>query len=78
MVAVALLIGLLFQRIGITNVALVFLTAVLVSAITYGLWPSLFACLVAMLAYNFFFSRLATRSPLRRRKTLLRFFSLRS
>ena len=55
MVAAALLVGLLFQRFGITNVALVFLAAVLASAVTYGLWPSLFACLVAMLAYNFFF-----------------------
>ncbi|MGH6878411.1 MAG: DUF4118 domain-containing protein [Rhizomicrobium sp.] len=55
MVVVALLIGLLLQRFGITNVALVFLTAVLTSAITYGLWPSLFACLAAVLAYNFFF-----------------------
>ncbi|HEX4079843.1 MAG TPA: sensor histidine kinase KdpD [Rhizomicrobium sp.] len=55
MVAAALLIGLVLQRFGITNVALVFLTAVLSSAITYGLWPSLFACLAAVLAYNFFF-----------------------
>jgi two-component system sensor histidine kinase KdpD len=55
MVVVAFLVGLLFQRFGITNVALVFLTAVLASAASYGLWPSLFACLVATLAYNFFF-----------------------
>jgi two-component system sensor histidine kinase KdpD len=55
MVVTALLVGLVFQQIGISNVALVFLTAVLASAITYGLWPSLFACLVATLAYNFFF-----------------------
>jgi two-component system sensor histidine kinase KdpD len=55
MVAVALLIGLGLHQLGITNVALVFLTAVLVSAITYGLWPSLFACFAAILAYNFFF-----------------------
>jgi two-component system sensor histidine kinase KdpD len=55
MVVAALLIGLLLQRFGITNVALVFLTAVLAAAITYGIWPSLFACLVATLAYNFFF-----------------------
>jgi two-component system sensor histidine kinase KdpD len=55
MVVVALLIGLVFHRFGIGNVALVFLTAVLASAISYGLWPSLFACLVATLAYNFFF-----------------------
>jgi two-component system sensor histidine kinase KdpD len=55
MVAVALAVGQFLSRFGITNVALVFLTAVLASAITYGLWPSLFACVVAMLAYNFFF-----------------------
>ena len=37
-------VGLVLQRlIGISNVALVFLTAVLVSAIAFGLWPSLFA-----------------------------------
>ncbi|MGA9796177.1 MAG: sensor histidine kinase KdpD, partial [Rhizomicrobium sp.] len=55
MVLVALLAALVLQRLGITNVALVFLTAVLASAITYGLWPSLLACLVSTLAYNFFF-----------------------
>jgi two-component system sensor histidine kinase KdpD len=55
MVALALVLGLIFQGIGITNVALVFLTAVLASAASYGLWPSLLACLVATLAYNFFF-----------------------
>lgn len=55
MVAVALGVGVALRTFGITNVDLVFLTAVLVSAITYGLWPSLFACLMAMLAYNFFF-----------------------
>ncbi len=56
MVAVALVIGLVLQQsLGISNIALVFLTAVLVSAITYGLWPSLFACFVSVLAYNFFF-----------------------
>ena len=32
-----------------------FLMAVLASAIGYGLWPSLFACLASVLAYNFFF-----------------------
>ena len=43
------------QLLGVSNIALVFLTAVLVSAVAYGLWPSLFACLVSVLAYNFFF-----------------------
>ena len=56
MVAVALVIGLFLQQsLAVSNIALVFLTAVLVSAITYGLWPSLFACFVSVLAYNFFF-----------------------
>src|SRR4029077_3511834 len=55
MVTAGLLVGLLLRQVGITNVALVFLTSVLVTAITFGLWPSLFACVVATLCYNFFF-----------------------
>ena len=56
MVATALVISLtLRQSLDISNVALVFYTAVLVSAITYGLWPALFACFLSVLAYNFFF-----------------------
>jgi two-component system, OmpR family, sensor histidine kinase KdpD len=56
MVAVALGIGLLLQRyLGVSVISLVFLTAVLASAITYGLWPALAASLVSTLAYNFFF-----------------------
>ena len=43
------------EFLGIANVALVFLTAVLVTAVAYGLWPSLFAAVVATMAYNFFF-----------------------
>ncbi len=55
-VAVALIIGILLQQfLSISNVALVFLTAVLTSAAAYGLVPSLFACLLSVLAYNFFF-----------------------
>jgi two-component system sensor histidine kinase KdpD len=37
------------------NISLVYLTAVLISAVSYGLWPSLFASLLSALAYNFFF-----------------------
>jgi two-component system, OmpR family, sensor histidine kinase KdpD len=52
----ALAIGLVLKQIlGINNVALVFLTAVLASAITYGLWPALFTSLVSVLLFNFFF-----------------------
>jgi two-component system, OmpR family, sensor histidine kinase KdpD len=55
-VAVALGVGLvLHQKLGIGSIALTFLTAVLVSAVAYGLWPALFACFVSVLAYNFFF-----------------------
>ncbi|HVV28415.1 MAG TPA: sensor histidine kinase KdpD [Rhizomicrobium sp.] len=54
--AVALGIGLLLrQALAVSNVALVLLVAVLASAVTYGLIPSLFAGLVCALAYNFFF-----------------------
>jgi two-component system sensor histidine kinase KdpD len=56
-VTVAVAVGFVLQRVGIhpANFSLVFLTAVLVSAIVYGLWPALFACLASLLAYNFFF-----------------------
>ncbi|MBV8890165.1 MAG: sensor histidine kinase KdpD [Alphaproteobacteria bacterium] len=55
-VAVSLAIALaLRQFLGITSVALVFLTAVLVTATYLGLWPSLVASLLSVLAYNFFF-----------------------
>jgi two-component system sensor histidine kinase KdpD len=40
---------------GIENVDLVFLTAVVIVAVRYGLWPSLLSSIVASLAYNFFF-----------------------
>jgi two-component system, OmpR family, sensor histidine kinase KdpD len=40
---------------GLENVDLVFLTAVVVVAVRYGLWPSLMASVVASLCYNFFF-----------------------
>jgi two-component system sensor histidine kinase KdpD len=55
-VAAALGIGLVLQQfLAVSNVALVFLTAVLATAVTFGLWQSLFACLISVLAYNFFF-----------------------
>ena len=40
---------------GIENVDLVFLTAVVGVAVRFGLWPSLFASVLASLCYNFFF-----------------------
>src|SRR5215831_8447885 len=56
LVATALAIGLLLtQFIAVQSISLVFLTAVLAAAIGWGLWPSMFAAVVSMLAYNFFF-----------------------
>ncbi len=43
------------QSLAISSLSLVFLTAVLASAVRFGLFPSLFACIVSVLAYNFFF-----------------------
>jgi two-component system, OmpR family, sensor histidine kinase KdpD len=55
-VAVALGVGELIQPVlGVENVDLVFLTAVVGIAVRYGLWPSLFATVLSSLCYNFFF-----------------------
>src|SRR5689334_283307 len=55
-VAIALGIGLLLKQfIAVQSISLVFLMAVLVCAIAWGLWPSMFAAVLSMLAYNFFF-----------------------
>lgn len=56
LVGIALAFGLLLtQVLEVQNVALVFLMAVLVSAVTYGLWPALFVSGLSVLAFNFFF-----------------------
>src|SRR5262249_12153437 len=47
--------ALITPHFGIENVDLVFLPAVVVVAVRYGLWPSLLTSLIASLAYNFFF-----------------------
>jgi two-component system, OmpR family, sensor histidine kinase KdpD len=57
-VAVALALGVSFLinwRLGVENVNLVFLTAIVGIAARYGLGPSLFASVLASLCYNFFF-----------------------
>jgi len=54
-VAVALGCAILLQQaLAVANLALAFLVAVLASAINFGLLPSLFACIISVLAYNFF------------------------
>ncbi len=56
MVAMALGAGLAIDSLmDVPNVSLAFLPAVLGSATLYGLWPSLYACLLSVAAYNFFF-----------------------
>jgi two-component system sensor histidine kinase KdpD len=55
-VGVALLIAQTVQPLlGIENVDLIFLTAVVTIAARYGLWPSLVTSFAASLCYNFFF-----------------------
>ena len=55
-VGVGLGVGLVLQQyLVVANISLVFLTAVLCSAIRYGIAASLFSCVVSVLAYNFFF-----------------------
>jgi two-component system sensor histidine kinase KdpD len=56
--AVALAVGaaeLVDHWIGVENVDLVFITAVVGVAVRFGLWPSLLASVAAALCYNFFF-----------------------
>src|SRR5271165_6845662 len=58
LVAVAAALGideLIKPIVGIENVDLVFMTAIVAVAVRYGLLPSLFASVVASLCYNFFF-----------------------
>src|SRR4029078_10568051 len=57
MVAVSTLLGLaLTPRWGNSAVDLLYLPAVLATGVLAGLWPALFAALLAALAYNFFFT----------------------
>lgn len=54
-VVLALGSGILIERfIGLQSVLLVFLMAILASAIAWGLLPSLLACVLSVLAFNFF------------------------
>ncbi|WP_315927125.1 DUF4118 domain-containing protein [Mesorhizobium sp. SP-1A] len=42
------------SKIAIPNLSLVFVVPVVVAAVVFGLWPSLFAAILGALAYNFF------------------------
>src|ERR1700733_13404985 len=57
-VAVAIALGaaeLVDYWVGVENVDLVFLTAIVGVAVRFGLWPSLLASVASALCYNFFF-----------------------
>ena len=55
-VAVALGIGeVLTEVTPIPNLSIVFLLAVLVTAMSFGIWPAIYASFLSFLAYNFFF-----------------------
>jgi two-component system sensor histidine kinase KdpD len=55
-VAAGLAVGLLVKpHVGIENVDLVLITAIIGVAVRYGLWPSLLASVLASFCYNFFF-----------------------
>ncbi len=45
------------QHLSLPNLSMVFLIGVLSVAVRLGLWPSIFACLLSALIYNFFFIR---------------------
>ena len=56
-VAVSLGVGeLLWPWVGLENIDLIFLTAIVGVAVRLGLWPSLLASLASALCYNFFFT----------------------
>ncbi|TPL04571.1 MULTISPECIES: sensor histidine kinase KdpD [unclassified Mesorhizobium] len=55
-VAGALAVGSILDRfLDVRNLASVLLLAVLTAAVTFGLWPALYACFLSALAFNFFF-----------------------
>ncbi len=55
-VAAALGVGELLTKLTpIPNLSIVFLLAVLLTAVSFGIWPAIYASVLSFLAYNFFF-----------------------
>jgi two-component system sensor histidine kinase KdpD len=55
-VAAALVVGEVLTRLTpIPNLSMVFLLAVLVTAMRFGIWPAIYASVLSFLVYNFFF-----------------------
>jgi two-component system sensor histidine kinase KdpD len=55
-VATALVSGWLISALApLPNISMVFLMAVLFAAVSFGIWPAIYASVLSFLAYNFFF-----------------------
>src|SRR3954471_18568948 len=55
-VATALAAGRLISALApLPNISMVFLMAVLFAAVSFGIWPAIYASVLSFLAYNFFF-----------------------
>ena len=55
-VATALIAGWLISALApLPNISMVFLMAVLFAAVSFGMWPAIYASVLSFLAYNFFF-----------------------
>jgi two-component system sensor histidine kinase KdpD len=55
-VAIAILVGELMTMVTLfPNVSMIFLIAVLFPAVSFGIWPAIYASFLSFLAYNFFF-----------------------
>src|SRR5712691_731972 len=55
-VATALVAGRLIWALApLPNLSMVFLMAVLFAAVSFGIWPAVYASILSFLAYNFFF-----------------------
>jgi two-component system sensor histidine kinase KdpD len=55
-VAVAGMTAPVLQRLPHANLSLLFMTGVLIVAVRYGFWPSIYASLLSFLVFNFFFT----------------------
>ena len=55
-VATALVAGSLISALApLPNISMVFLMAVLFSAVSFGMWPAIYASILSFFSYNFFF-----------------------
>jgi two-component system sensor histidine kinase KdpD len=55
-VAIASIVAPILQRLPHANLSLMFMTGVLIVAVRFGLWPSIYASFLSFLVFNFFFT----------------------